>query len=189
MDTLTFRKNALKTITNEIGCYVLCDLDGIPLYVGQSVDGIRKRVSRHLTSARSDIIANRQLDVWEVGFVDIYPVKHKSEIPSLESTLFLKFDALSPLINGKRVELGNILKNLPDSHQHVQVISNVELQERRQPDARLPRQAQHYARLLDHYLVVKQNTQIEYALRAHFERMKRYHQALLPETDGPDPFV
>ena len=40
----------------RIGCYVLCDLDQVPIYVDQSVDGIRSRVNRHLTSARSDIM-------------------------------------------------------------------------------------------------------------------------------------
>src|ERR1700730_95109 len=47
---LPFRRKAVRTLTNEIGCYVLCDLDGVPIYVGQSVDGIRSRVHRHLTS-------------------------------------------------------------------------------------------------------------------------------------------
>ena len=59
-----FRKNAVRTLTNQIGVYVLADLDNVPIYVGQSKDGIRSRVARHLTSARSDIIANRQIDVW-----------------------------------------------------------------------------------------------------------------------------
>ncbi|MGB3456421.1 MAG: GIY-YIG nuclease family protein [Litorimonas sp.] len=179
MDALDFRKQALRAITNEIGCYVLCDLDGTPLYVGQSVDGIRKRVSRHLTSARSDIIANRQLDVWEVAYVRSYPVQTRADIAPLESSLFAEFDKHSPLINGKRVELAELLPTLPKPSQIIQVISDSEISERRQPDARLPRQAEHYARLLDHYLVVKKNDQIEYALKAHFERMKRYHQALL----------
>ena len=53
----------MRELTNEIGCYVLCDLDAVPMYVGQSTNGIRSRVNRHLTSARSDIIANRQIDV------------------------------------------------------------------------------------------------------------------------------
>ena len=48
---LKFRKKAVGTRTNKIGCYVLCDLDQVPIYVGQSVDGIRSRVNRHLTSA------------------------------------------------------------------------------------------------------------------------------------------
>jgi hypothetical protein len=179
---ISFRKKALTQITNQIGCYALCDLDNIPLYVGQSIDGIRKRVSRHLTSARSDIIANRQLDVWEVAFVQCFPVEDKAEIPSLEASLFAHFDAQSPLINGKRLSLDEVSQDTPKPAQIIQVISDTELRERLSPDARLPRQAQHYARLLDHYLVVKQNEQIEYALRAHFERMKRYHQALITKT-------
>jgi hypothetical protein len=50
---------AARTLTNEIGCCVLRDLDQIPICIGQSIDGIRSRVSRHLTYARSDIIAKR----------------------------------------------------------------------------------------------------------------------------------
>lgn len=73
----TFRKQALTGLTDSIGCYTLADLDNIPIYVGQSVDGIRSRVRRHLTSARSDIIANRQVDVWEIAYVRAFPVKTK----------------------------------------------------------------------------------------------------------------
>lgn len=58
-----FRKKQVSRLTSSIGVYILADLDNVPLYVGQSVDGIRQRVQRHLTSARSDIIANRQVDV------------------------------------------------------------------------------------------------------------------------------
>ena len=61
---LNFRRRAVRTLTNKVGVYVLCDLDQVPIYVGRSSDGIRARVNRHLTSARSDIIANRQIDVW-----------------------------------------------------------------------------------------------------------------------------
>ena len=45
---LAFRRKAVRTLTNEIGCYVLCDLDQAPIYVGQSVDGIRSRVNLSL---------------------------------------------------------------------------------------------------------------------------------------------
>jgi hypothetical protein len=72
---LGYRRKQVGTLTNRIGCYVLCDLDQVPLYVGQSRDGIRARVNRHLTSARSDIIANRQVDVWEIAWVWAYPVE------------------------------------------------------------------------------------------------------------------
>jgi len=67
MDPKTFRARQLSLLTNLIGVYALCDLDGMPVYVGQSTDGIRARVQRHLTSARSDVIANRMIDVWEIA--------------------------------------------------------------------------------------------------------------------------
>src|SRR5580658_1727045 len=98
---LPFRRKAVRTLTNEIGCYVLCDLDQVPIYVGQSVDGIRNRVNRHLTSARSDIIANRQVDVWEIAWVWAYPVADRSEINALEVSLFQAFHSKSALMNGK----------------------------------------------------------------------------------------
>src|SRR6201995_4056558 len=98
---LPFRRRAVRTLTNEIGCYVLCDLDEVPIYVGQSVDGIRARVNRHLTSARSDIIANRQIDVWEIAWVWAYPVEERAQIAPLENALFHQFHPKSALMNGK----------------------------------------------------------------------------------------
>ena len=98
--SLTFRKNALRQLTNQVGVYALCDLDEIPIYVGQSVDGIRARVNRHLTSARSDVIANRQVDVWEIAFVKAWPVDRPEKIPQLEAVLFQAFDSVKTLMNG-----------------------------------------------------------------------------------------
>src|SRR5437868_8492892 len=80
MNLQKYRRNQLSQLTAEIGVYALCDLDEVPIYVGQSVDGIRARVRRHLTSARSDVIANRQLDVWEIAFVWAWPVADKRKL-------------------------------------------------------------------------------------------------------------
>src|SRR5271165_2104779 len=98
---LAFRRKAVRSLSNEIGCYVLCDLDQVPIYVGQSVDGIRARVNRHLTSARSDIIANRQVDVWEIAWVWAYPVGDRADIRAVEDALFHEFHSRSALMNGK----------------------------------------------------------------------------------------
>ena len=94
---IRFRQQAVRTLTNKVGVYVLCDLDQTPMYVGQSVDGIRARVRRHLTSARSDIIANRQIDVWEIAWVWAYPVEDRGEIGPVESVLFHRFNRQSVL--------------------------------------------------------------------------------------------
>jgi len=91
MTVLKFRAKLVKEIPKEIGVYALCDLDDIPVYVGQSVDGIQSRVRRHLTSARSDIIANRQVDVWEIAYVWAWPVTDRNIISQLEARLSMIF--------------------------------------------------------------------------------------------------
>src|ERR1041384_7700313 len=116
MNLQQYRHTQLRQLTNEIGVYALCDLDEVPIYVGQSVDGIRARVRRHLTSARSDVIANRQLDVWEIAYVWAWPVASKrvidktrkrkitpeetARIGLIERMLYHQYNAASPLVNG-----------------------------------------------------------------------------------------
>ena len=174
-----FRKKAVKSLTDRIGVYVLCDLDGIPLYVGQSRDGIRARVARHLTSARSDIIANRQLDVWEVAFVWTYPVELKDQIGPLEALLYHHFNPKSQLINGTVPTVPADSSKVPEPMQKVQVMSDTEIAARREAPQRLPRQASHYAAIVGHFLEVKQSKQIGKAMAAHFQRLHRYHRRLL----------
>lgn len=175
---LAFRRNALKSLTNQIGCYVLCDLDGVPIYVGQSVDGIRSRVNRHLTSARSDIIANRQVDVWEIAWVWAYPVSERHEIATLEDAIFHHFNDQSPLMNGKiPPRPANIL--IPEPSQKIQVMSEEEILEKRDIVLRLPRQAEHYSQIVGHFLAVKNSKEIALAIQSHFARLSAYHRRLL----------
>ncbi len=176
---LEFRRKAVRTLTNEIGCYALCDLDQVPIYVGQSVDGIRSRVNRHLTSARSDIIANRQIDVWEFAWVWAYPVKDKAEIGVLEDELFHAFNAKSALMNGKVPKPRTDRASPPDPSQKVQVMSDAEIGEKKDPALRLPRQAEHYSQIVGHFLAVKNSREIAGAIQAHFERLQKYHRQRL----------
>src|SRR5208282_5891360 len=152
---LAFRRRAVRTLTNEIGCYVLCDLDLVPIYVGQSVDGIRSRVNRHLTSARSDVIANRQVDVWEIAFVKAWPVDRPEEIPQLEAVLFQAFDSVKTLMNGSIPLVSRDMPHrIPKPAQTVQVMSDKDITVRSDPMLRLPRQIEHIGRLVDHILSV-----------------------------------
>ena len=152
---LSFRRKAVRTLTNEIGCYVLCDLDQVPIYVGQSVDGIRSRVNRHLTSARSDIIANRQIDVWEIAWVWAYPVENRANIGSIEDALFHEFHTKSALMNGKVPKKPTRKIEVPEPYQKVQVMADSEIAEKKDPALRLPRQAEHYSQIVGHFLAVK----------------------------------
>ena len=170
----------MKTLTNAIGVYALCDLDGVPIYVGQSKDGIRARVRRHLTSARSDIIANRQIDPWEIAFVQAFPVEEVADIPKLEASLFAKFHKEKPLMNGSiPVVHGRVLKRLPRPTETVQMLPNDEIRVRKDPALRLPRQIEHIGRLVDHILTVKDSPQLRRSLAAHFDRLDAYREAFL----------
>lgn len=176
---LDFRRRAVRTLTNQIGCYVLCDLGGVPLYVGQSRDGIRARVARHLTSARSDIIANRQVDVWELAYVWAYPVDNLEEIGPLEVALFHAFHPKSALMNGKTPPAPQKPVTIPEPAQIVQVMADQEIADKLDPALRLPRQAEHYSQIVGHFLAVKNSKEIAGAIQAHFERLQRYHRDLL----------
>jgi len=174
-----FRRRAVRSLTNLVGVYALCDLDKVPIYVGQSTDGIRARVARHLTSARSDIIANRQIDVWEIAWVMAFPVSDRWQISVTEAALFHKFHPISQLMNGSIPVRPGSRARAPEPTQIVQVMSDKEIAERRDPVQRLPRQAGHYTQMVAHYLAVKNSTQIARAMNAHFARLSKYHNLLL----------
>lgn len=168
----------MKELPTSTGVYVLCDLDEVPIYVGQSKDGIRSRVSRHLTSARSDIIANRQIDVWEIAFVLAYPIENVQDITLTENRLYHHFNKTSKLMNGTVPPVPPETP-IPSPSVKVQVMSDKEIAERKPPEQRLPRQANHYAQIVGHFLAVKNSTQIAGAMDAHFERLKKYHASLI----------
>jgi hypothetical protein len=185
-NNIAYRRQQVKQISNVTGCYVLCDIDGVPIYVGQSKDGIRRRVSRHLTSARSDIIANRQVDVWEIAWVLTYESK-KEDIDNLESALFHHCSSKSELMNGTvpPVSVGLNLA-LPSETQRIQVMTDTEIKEKQDLALRLPRQAEQYSQIVGHFLAVKNSKEIARAIEAHFQRLSKYHNQLLNTAQEPD---
>ena len=176
---LAFRRKAVRSLTNEIGCYALCDLDQVPIYVGQSVDGIRARGNRHLTSARSDIVANRQVDIWEIAWVWAYPVGNRNDISAIEEALFHEFHSKSALVNGKVPTPSPRRVKVPEPAQKIQVMTDSEIEEKKDPALRLPRQAEHYSQIVGRFLAVKNSREIALAIQAHFQRLHKYHRELL----------
>ena len=174
-----YRSAQLAGLTNQIGVYALCDLDGVPIYVGQSVDGIRSRVRRHLTSARSDIIANRMIDVWEIAYVMAWPVEDRAQIGPLEACLFAQFDAEKQLMNGKAMSFAGALEFALPEPSRVQVIEEGERLDRLSPALRLPRQIAQYLALVDYIQTVKNEAHLKRSLKAHFDRLVAYHQTFL----------
>ncbi len=58
-------------------------------------------------------------------------------------------------------------------------MADAEINEKRDPALRLPRQAEHYSQIVGHFLAVKNSREIAVAIQAHFQRLQKYHRDLL----------
>jgi hypothetical protein len=72
---------------------------------------------------------------------------------------------------------------MPKPFQRVQVMTDSEIAEKRDPALRLPRQAEHYSQIVGHFLAVKNSKEIAGAIQAHFDRLQKYHQSLLGRAE------
>jgi GIY-YIG catalytic domain len=59
---------------SQFGVYAFYDFDGEPIYVGQTNRKLRDRVRRHLTNQRTDAVAMRVLDIFEVAEIELWPL-------------------------------------------------------------------------------------------------------------------
>ena len=62
-----------KTGDSTCGVYLFIDYDGEPIYVGQTKEKLRTRIRRHLTNQRTDAVAMRVLDPFEVAEIEMWP--------------------------------------------------------------------------------------------------------------------
>jgi len=184
LDIKETRHQQLSNLTDEIGVYALCDLDRVPIYVGQSMDGIRSRVRRHLTSARSDVIANRQLDIWEICEVWAWPMPglNKESVSKVEVLLIREFDSQSSLVNGKLPAANAEQAAAAPEKQIVSVMDVYERNIRLDALRRLPRQMEHLNSLFSYMLEVKSNAELRRALRVHFDRLNAYYQRFMIDS-------
>lgn len=184
-----YRSKQLRTLTADFGVYALCDLDETPIYVGQSFGGddagIRKRVRRHLTSARSDVVANRLIDVWEVAHVWAWPCSDPDETSNIEAWLFNEFERTMPLMNGRVLAKPPQRPDIP-ARQSVQVLPLLEIERRKEQRVRFPRQLQQLGFLLDYLLEVKDEPHVRRSLAAHFDRLGRYYKAFQSQASLGD---
>lgn len=57
----------------KCGVYAFYDYDDEPIYVGQTYEGLRTRIRRHLTNQRTDAVAMHVLDPLEVARIEVWP--------------------------------------------------------------------------------------------------------------------
>lgn len=93
--------------------------------------------------------------------------------------MFHRYHSKSPLMNGsipaKPRKLGFSVPGL----ERTQIMSDEEIETRRDAAYRLPRQAEHFVRLVDHILNVKDSPELRRSLEAHFERLSSYYDKFL----------
>lgn len=121
------------------------------------------------------MIANRQIDVWEIAFVWAWPMSTKSNIEPLEDHLFHKFNDQSPLVNGAIPAKIDTLEFTVPQKIRIQVMDDHEVTIRRDPVLRFPRQIQHFGSLVDYILNTQDKPHLRRALQVYFDRLTRYH--------------
>jgi hypothetical protein len=152
----TVDKTGKKIGNYKFGVYAFYDYDGEPIYVGQTFESLRSRISRHLTNQRSDAVAMNVLDPFEVAEIAIWPLdlstlpkaEQRSYLNRAEYTLFemvIKESKLGAVLNEKLPKQAKPVELLV-SHRH-RIVPDKIYPERKHPDTRIARRASTIARL------------------------------------------
>lgn len=146
------------------GVYAFYDYDGEPIYVGQTNEQLRVRVRRHLTNQRTDAVAMRILDVFEVAGIELWPLwdlegvspKGKSQetleakrrLNALEYSAYLhtiERSRFKAILNEKIPPLSDPIE-LPPSIK-TELVTEELRRERGHPDTRIARRSETLARV------------------------------------------
>lgn len=141
------------------GVYAFYDYDREPIYVGQTNEQLRVRIQRHLTNQRSDAVAMRILDVFEVAEVEIWPVwalegtsgrdaEARRLLDAHEYTAYLNAiegSRFKAILNEKIPPIGGPIE-MPKSLRWA-LIDDETRADRGHPDIRIARRAETIARL------------------------------------------
>lgn len=144
--------------SSKYGVYAFYDYDTEPIYVGQTYESLRQRISRHLTNQRTDAVAMNVLDPFEVAEIEIWPLddavipiaeaERQEFLNKVEYTVFqkvLRESALGAVLNEKEIiprsEVG-----LPQSYRQ-RIIPDTIYKQRKHPDVRIARRASTIANL------------------------------------------
>lgn len=141
------------------GVYAFYDYDEEPIYVGQTNEQLRVRIRRHLTNQRTDAVAMRILDPFEVAFVEMWPLweladrngkdpEAKARLNEVEHSAYvraIKESRFRAILN-EVIPPASDPVDLPDPVRH-DLRGEVGIEEREHPDVRIARRAETIARL------------------------------------------
>ena len=142
----------------KFGVYAFYDYDGEPIYVGQTNEQLRVRVRRHLTNQRTDAVAMRVLDIFEVAELEMWPLWELAEqtdkdavrkrLDEVEYTAYVQAIEASRFraILNEKIPPVSAFVGLPPSYKF-SLVGSVALDEREHPDVRIARRAETISRL------------------------------------------
>lgn len=141
---------------SKCGVYLFYDYDGEPIYVGQTAEGVRTRVRRHLTGQRSDAVAKAVLDPFEVAEIKVWPFwelpgKSKEVAKVLNRAEYtvsreaIENSTFEVVLNERKIKEAALIK-MPRP-MRVSVLPQEVRRAREHPDIRIARRAQTIADL------------------------------------------
>lgn len=149
----------------KCGVYLFRDYDGEPIYVGQTQEGLRIRIQRHLTNQRTDAVAMSVLDPFEVREIEVWPLPQyqtlvstkdkvikkeiKDALNALESKIYelaIANSVFKAILNEKNPPAATVDIELPESVKGY-IVSDEVYEQRSHPDIRIARRALTMSRL------------------------------------------
>ncbi len=143
----------------KFGVYAFYDYDGEPIYVGQTNEKLRSRVQRHLTNQRTDAVAMRVLDIFEVAAMELWPLwdlegtsakdkAAKARLNQVEYSAYVHAieNSRYKAILNEKIPSKTTVAPLPPGYRTTLVEPGPD-DERRHPDVRIARRAETISRL------------------------------------------
>ena len=172
------------------GVYLFYDYDLEPIYVGQTSEGLRIRIRRHLTNQRTDAVAMSILDPFEVAEIEMWPfwdltADVKETLNRAEFTVYcqaLQESRFGAVLNEREVAPAETI-TLPTSIR-VSILGDELRQRREHPDIRFARRARTIADLARRISERQVAVGIRRTLLAQAERLEWLARTRLEEIEN-----
>ncbi len=193
--------NGRKIGNAKWGVYAFYDYDGEPIYVGQTNEMLRSRISRHLTNQRTDAVAMNVLDPFEVAEIEVWPIwelqnkksgdaESKAILNAAEYAVFQS--VLTKSTFGAVLNEGDIAPtmpfNLPPSIRD-SIIPTELYEQRKHPDVRIARRATTIAALARVISEREVSKGLRRTLKTQAQRLERLATQRYNEISGEVPTV
>lgn len=184
---------------SKYGIYCFYDYDDEPIYVGQTKEKLRQRISRHLTNQRTDAVAMNVLDPFEVLTIEVYPLwnlaapsltegERQAALNQAEYTVYQKAlgrSTFSAVLNEADIAPTELI-DLPTPHR-CRIVPDGVYEIRKHPDIRMARRAMTVANLARVISERDVSLGLRRTLLTQTQRLQHLAQTRLAEFSGEYP--